>query len=498
MQNLALLTMMTAAISTGPNGIETDDESEWEYEYHDTESEVGSYSVALRFCVADISKSSYITLDLSSFVDTSKIPPGSNKIKADAPIAASSSAASATVNDSTPQDINDTNFTSQLDPMLQDEPVTADVRDKGEKENESARNAQRRVQILDFHGTNPIVSYNNQIFSCEWTSTLGTDVLLTNPDPDFEHPVLRELPDVSVLAVTSIKLSGRPIQLTSRQRPTSDKRVFRDMTPASEGSLPANTTPAPILPTRVKLPDGKIPTRSRQNQANFLERLIAIKAAKGEKDEVTVYARKTNQGSGWRSQQRALEEQLADEAAASPDGAAFRARGTSRPGRPRRGAWKARGPRTAKGGLFRDYRPQLWDEEGADIRARPSATPETWDQLESGRPNSRLSFVADSITSSGTSGYQPQRVRSDERKVSFADDIRHTSPELASQSQQAIAMEIQRVNLESPRDSALDTSAARDVGAEVVIMPISSSRPLSESGSLSYEAAGSDVEMQDA
>ena len=33
-----------------------------------------------------------------------------------------------------------------------------------------------------------------------------------------------------------------------------------------------------------------------------------------------------------------------------------------------------------KGGLFRDYRPQLWDTPGADIRA--GSTPESWDQLE--------------------------------------------------------------------------------------------------------------------
>ena len=48
-------------------------------------------------------------------------------------------------------------------------------------------------------------------------------------------------------------------------------------------------------------------------------------------------------------------------------------------GRPR-GSRRTKGPRTAKGGLFRDYRPQLWDTPGADIRA--GSTPESWDQLE--------------------------------------------------------------------------------------------------------------------
>lgn len=56
-------------------------------------------------------------------------------------------------------------------------------------------------------------------------------------------------------------------------------------------------------------------------------------------------------------------------------------RGKSVIGRPR-GSKRTRGPRTAKGGLFRDYRPQLWDTPGADIRA--GSTPESWDQLLDG------------------------------------------------------------------------------------------------------------------
>ena len=54
-------------------------------------------------------------------------------------------------------------------------------------------------------------------------------------------------------------------------------------------------------------------------------------------------------------------------------------RGKGTIGRPR-GGRRTKGPRTAKGGLFRDYRPQLWDTPGADIRA--GSTPESWDQLE--------------------------------------------------------------------------------------------------------------------
>ena len=229
-----------------------------------------------------------------------------------------------------------------------------------------------RIQILDLHTGNPLVSYQNQLYSCEWTSTLGTDVLLTSPTPEFPHPILREQPNVSVLATSSIKLMGRPAQISSRH--TAEEVS----TTAPESSGPNTATPeetaTAALP--IKIPLGLTPTRARQKQANFLERLIAIKAKKGEKDSVTVYAQKVNQGTGWRSQRRAIEE--GDETStAQQQNQSGKGKGTI--GRPR-GSRRTKGPRTAKGGLFRDYRPQLWDKPGADIRAR--STPESWDQLE--------------------------------------------------------------------------------------------------------------------
>ena len=237
------------------------------------------------------------------------------------------------------------------------------------EEDTSASTRNNRIQILDFHTHNPLISYQNQLYSCEWTSTLGTDVLLTSPIPEFPHPVLREQPNVSVLATSNIKLMCRPAQISSRQEVSIS---------APESSAPNTATPeataAAALP--IKIPIGLTPSRARQNQANFLERLMAIKAKKGEKDHVTIYAQKVNQGTGWRSQRKAMEE--GDETSTSQQ-QSQRGKGKSTIGRPR-GSRRTKGPRTAKGGLFRDYRPQLWDTPGADIRA--GSTPESWDQLE--------------------------------------------------------------------------------------------------------------------
>ena len=264
-----------------------------------------------------------------------------------------------------------------------------------------------RIQILDFHSPNPIISYRNQIYSCDWTSTIGTDILITAPELNDPHPVLRQGPGVSVLAATRLKLSGRPVQLDSRQTKSSGTQS-NDSKSAPDSSSKPNTIPDGKQVTSVKIPDGLAPNRARQNQANFLQRLIAVKAVKGETDEVTVYAQKINQGSGWRSQQHAVAELRASEAGEDKGLEEGIRRSPSnrrgRLGRPRRGAWRTSGPRTAKGGLFRDYRPQLWDTDGADIRNDSTLTPESWDQYEGGESRRHSN---NAVSSSATPTSQP-------------------------------------------------------------------------------------------
>lgn len=103
---------------------------------------------------------------------------------------------------------------------------------------------------------------------------------------------------------------------------------------------------------------------------------------------MTVYTQKVNQGTGWRSQRKAAEATTATTTMEDGEGGeniletASGRRGQGVIGRPR-GSKRTTGPRTAKGGLFRDYRPQLWDTPGADIRAG-ATTPESWDQLDGG------------------------------------------------------------------------------------------------------------------
>ena len=455
-----------------PTSETEDDDSEWEYEYHETETEVSKnpppFSTLLQ--QAYILETFYVTLDVSSAgnqIRTRKRP-GSPPPESAAAAASNGNAPSLgnnnnndnTENNTTTNSANDTTAQQGIeqsqdgnDDVIMSSSNPNDKKDGGQPSplittTEDLSEPEDRIQILDLHSPNPIISYQNQIYSCEWTSTIGTDVLLSKPDPDFPHPVLKEVNGVSIIAATGIKLFGRPVQISPRPDASAENKPSATATEAqpTTSSAPSSSAqataaeptttnnndahPPPSLeneaqtnaPTPIKIPTSLGASAAREKQARFLERLIAIKAAKGEKDEVTVYAQKVNQRSGWRSQQKATAERRASEAAqvaqaeqqtpaagdedddlpptttTPPVRKSTTTRG--RVGRPRRGSWRKSGPRTQKGGLFRDYRPQLFDTEGADIRASiPTtsstdsvATPDTWDQLHN--PSSSSSSAA--------------------------------------------------------------------------------------------------------
>ena len=257
-----------------------------------------------------------------------------------------------------------------------------------------------RIQIMDLHTANPLISYQNQMYSCQWTSTIGTDLLLSIPDSDFPHAPLREpAPGVSLVAATSIKLFGRPVKIEPRADRTDGEAASREAVSVHESTLPAERNPLPDTATPVKIPLGPAPSRTRLQQASFLERLIAIKAAKGEKDEVTVQTRS----------QRVLGDEVAQEGTPTK-------RGRTR-GRPN-GSRKKNGPRTAKGGLFRDYRPQQWDTEGADIRGGTSVTPERWDQLNVWGKDEIPPTTFITARSSTTPAHQIDQLEGESRSIS--------------------------------------------------------------------------------
>lgn len=135
-----------------------------------------------------------------------------------------------------------------------------------------------RVQVLGLHTSNPIVSYQNQIFSCSWADQIGTELVFSHPDPDpdTDHtftPPLYQGPAFELLAANSVKILGRRANLTSGPGLAQDGTTQASLEdPTLMASSQTSGLPRRAVP----------PTQ----QAQFIQRLQSIKNIKGERDTV--------------------------------------------------------------------------------------------------------------------------------------------------------------------------------------------------------------------
>jgi len=141
------------------------------------------------------------------------------------------------------------------------------------------RPARNQVQILDLHTSNPIVSYDGVVYSCQWAANIGTELIFTPHDPASNLPVLRNLPgDVDLLAASSARLISRVLELKRKEAPSETK-----ISAAAEGPRKRRSSD-----NDVEIPIGPNAREKRKEQGRFLENLMKIKARKGESDLVTV------------------------------------------------------------------------------------------------------------------------------------------------------------------------------------------------------------------
>jgi hypothetical protein len=142
------------------------------------------------------------------------------------------------------------------------------------------------VQIQGLHTANPLVMYNGQLLSCQWTSTIGTDLYFTKPQTDEGdlHQTLRSLPSVDLLSVGTAKLIARVGRLRPRDElfenseDTQPVAISADNAEKNQGGSNANAT------------ETQVPTTTKMNSApnSFLSRLNEAKARRGEASRLTL------------------------------------------------------------------------------------------------------------------------------------------------------------------------------------------------------------------
>jgi hypothetical protein len=226
------------------------DEEEWEYEYDENETE-----------------DFYIPIDLSN-VPSAQIPLNAERRPGHPTLLKSRLRALNAVRGQLPDTTGDATATQD---------GAQEIASMGE------------VQITGLHTSNPLMMYNGQLLSCQWTSTIGTDMFFTRPQPedsDLPQP-LRSLPAVDLLSLGTAKLVAR----VGRLRPRDD--LFENDEQAKPGFTSVNAAEQPkdvaIGSSSTAAEDLKPASSSAMPAStDFLAKLNAAKFRRGETSRLTV------------------------------------------------------------------------------------------------------------------------------------------------------------------------------------------------------------------
>jgi len=220
----------------------TETDEEWEYEYHENETE-------------DL----YIPVDLSN-VPSAQVPFNVERRPGHPTLIKSRLRALNAVRGQLPE-------------------ATSDVPASQEGTQETANMGE--VQITGLHTSNPLMMYNGQLLSCQWTSTVGTDMFFTKPHADDSNSLepLRSLPSVDLLSVGTAKLVARVGRLRPRDELFEEESQQQVPSKAGQDQNASNTPSSAVAPNTQSAPT---------NSRNFLARLNEAKARRGEASRLAV------------------------------------------------------------------------------------------------------------------------------------------------------------------------------------------------------------------
>lgn len=246
-----------------------DADSDWEYEYDDTEKE-------------DI----YFTLDLTTHVPNAiqekQYSKNGKLIASAAP------------------EKNDAASARRLTAARGETDGRGDLDDRFDHPHANATSTAEggQLQILDLHSEKPYVKFNNSFYSCYWFTDLGTQFWITNPgavaDPKYSGHVL------DVVASSQTRLVAMPANLKRKRETIPDPEPSTSHAPTHPMEIDDEGGASDVSDTDSKyqsveyfqqdpevpmvIPRQKIKDPHLEAQANFMERLSALKLRKGEPD----------------------------------------------------------------------------------------------------------------------------------------------------------------------------------------------------------------------
>lgn len=141
------------------------------------------------------------------------------------------------------------------------------------------------IQILELESYNPVISFQNEVYSCAWSDMVGTNMFFAEHGEVTEIDPLRSTEEYDLLGTSRVKLIGRKAKLTNKPgRKGGYENTANDVEDEEKDARPGKGFGS----LRSSNP---VVNKERRKQAKFLENLMDAKRAKGQTDNVrTVYS----------------------------------------------------------------------------------------------------------------------------------------------------------------------------------------------------------------
>lgn len=148
------------------------------------------------------------------------------------------------------------------------------------------------VQILALPSQNPVVLYQNQAYYCTWSDMIGTAVYFSGPEERFDNP-LHQSGGYQIVNTSRIKLIGQKVR-ASRNKGWKRKRPIQDNTDKVEGDEAPKGRESQYQSLGDFRTTNPHTNSELRKQATFLERMMDVKQARGESDNVrTTWTKRT-------------------------------------------------------------------------------------------------------------------------------------------------------------------------------------------------------------
>ncbi|CAK7212397.1 hypothetical protein SCUCBS95973_001449 [Sporothrix curviconia] len=150
------------------------------------------------------------------------------------------------------------------------------------------------IQILELHHNEPLIAYRGMLFKGAWSEMIGTEMLFAGRGgggEDHRRLGVPVSPHVDLVGATAARIACTPVEVRPRRDGASStaRKTALAAKPNGGGDAASGGGLGFVIPV------GNAASVPRQQQAHFLEQLMALKHQHGEPDVVTVLALDTKQ-----------------------------------------------------------------------------------------------------------------------------------------------------------------------------------------------------------